>query len=175
MTKFNVNVNDVRLKEKIEERLKLSDVFNLLKIACYVGDDIRVKIETDNGDGRIFAFDIENETVEIPDVFENLVDYLSLQANIFKEIEKLTKANRVNKFYSFDLNDYASARVAKGDAVFEFSVDYENARPEIYIEAEIGRLHAGINCIHKMSTEDWFQYNELTETYNRFLELMEEF
>lgn len=41
MTKFNVNVNDLRLKEKIEERLKLSDVFNLLKIVCYVGDDIR--------------------------------------------------------------------------------------------------------------------------------------
>ena len=175
MTKFNVNVNDLRLKEKIEERLKLLDVFNLLKIACYVGDDIRVKIETDNGDGRIFAFDIEDETIEIPDVFETLVDYLSLQAKIFKEIEKLTKANRVNKFYAFDLNDYASARVAKGDAVFEFSVDYENARPEIYIEAEIGRLHAGINCIHKMSTEDWFQYNELEETYNRFLEIMEEF
>jgi hypothetical protein len=173
MIKFNVN--DLRLKEKIEERLKLLDVFNRLKIACYVGDDIRVKIETDNGDGRIFAFDIENETVKIPDSFENLIDYLSLQANIFKEIEKLTKANRVNKFYSFDLNEFASARVAKGDAVFEFSVDYENARPEIYIEAEIGRLHAGINCIHKMSTEDWFRYNDLAETYNRFLELMEEF
>ena len=173
MTKFNVN--DLRLNEKIKERLKLLDVFNLLKIACYVGDDIRVKIETDNGDGRIFAFDIKDETVEIPDSFENLIDYLSLQANIFKEIEKLTKANRVNKFYSFDLNDYASARVAKGDAVFEFSVDYENARPEIYIEAEIGRLHAGINCIHKMSTEDWFQYNDLAETYHRFLEIMEDF
>lgn len=173
MIKFNVN--DLRLKEKIEERLKLLDVFNLLKIACYVGDDIRVKIETDNGDGRIFAFDIEDETVEIPDSFENLVDYLSLQANIFKEIEKLTKANRVNKFYSFDLNEFASARVAKGDAVFEFSIDYDNARPELYLEAEIGRSHAGISHIHKLITEDWFQYNELTETYHRFLELMEEF
>lgn len=173
MTKFNVN--DLRLNEKIKERLKLLDVFNLLKIACYVGDDIRVKIETDNGDGRIFAFDIEDETVKIPDVFENLIDYLSLQANIFKEIEKLTKANRVNKFYSFDLNEFASARVAKGDAVFEFSIDYDNARPELYLEAEIGRSHAGISHIHKLITEDWFQYNELTETYHRFLELMEEF
>lgn len=173
MTKFNAN--DLRLKEKIEDRLRLLDVFSLLKIECYVGEDVRVKIETDNGDGRSFTFDIEDEIVEIPEIFETLVDYLSLQANIFKEIEKLTKANRVNKFYSFDLNDYASARVAKGDAVFEFSVDYENSRPEIYIEAEIGRLHAGINCIHKMSTEDWFQYDELSDTYHRFLELMEEF
>lgn len=173
MTKFNVN--DLRLKEQIEERLKLLDVFNLLKIACYVGDDIRVKIETDNGDGRIFAFDIEDETVEILDSFETLVDYLSLQANIFEEIKKLTEANRINKFYSFDLNQFASARVAKDDAVFEFSIDYDNARPELYLEAEIGRSHAGISHIHKLITEDWFQYNELTETYNRFLELIEEF
>lgn len=173
MTKFNVN--DVRLNEQIKERLKLLDVFHLLKIACYVGDDIRVKIETDNGDGRIFAFDIEDETVEIPDVFENLIDYLSLQANIFKEIEKLTKANRVNKFYAFDLNEFASARVAKGDAVFEFSIDYEDARPELYLEAEIGRSHAGISRIHKLVTEDWFQYNDLAETYHRFLEIMEDF
>ena len=133
-----------------------------------------MKIETDNGDGRIFAVDVEDETVEIPDSFENLVDYLSLQANIFNEIEKLTKANRVNKLYSFDLNDYASARVAKGDAVFEFSIDYDNNRPELYLEAEIGRSHAGISRIHKLVTEDWFQYNELAETYHRFLELMEE-
>lgn len=172
MSKFNVN--DFRLKEKIEERLNLLDVFHLLKIECYTGEDVRVKIETDNGDGRIFTFDVEDETVEIPDILETLVDYLSLQANIFKEIKKLTEANRINKFYAFDLNEFASARVAKDDAVFEFSIDYEDARPELYLEAEIGRSHAGISGIHKFVTENWFQYNELAETYHRFLELMED-
>lgn len=173
MSKFNVNNADLR--EQIGKRLKSFDTFSLLKIDSYVGEDVRIKIETENGDGRIFTFDIEDEIVEISETFETLINYLSWQSEFFNSLKTLTEANRVNKFYAFDLNDYASARVAKGDAVFEFSFDYENARPEIYIEAEIGRLHAGINCIHKMSTEDWFQYNELAETYHRFLELMEEF
>ena len=130
MIKFNVN--DLRFERKrSNESIEAIRRIQSAEDACYVGDDIRVKIETDNGDGRIFAFDVEDETVEILDVFENLIDYLSLQANIFKEIEKLTKANRVNKFYAFDLNEFASARVAKGDAVFEFSIDYDNARPEL--------------------------------------------
>lgn len=173
MSKFHVN--DFSLKEKIEGRLNLLDVFHLLKIECYAGEDVRVKIETDNGDGRIFTFDIEDEIVEIPETFEKLINYLSWQSEFFKSLQTLTEANRINKFYAFDLNEFASARVAKDDAVFEFSIDYEDARPELYLEAEIGRSHAGISCIHKLVTEDWFQYDELAETYHRFVELMEEF
>lgn len=172
---FKFNVNDADLKEQIKKRLKSFDTFNLLKIDSYIDEDVRVKIETDNGDGRIFTFDIENEIVEIPDTFEKLVDFLSWQSEFFNSLKTLTEANRINEFYAFDLNEFASARVAKGDAVFEFSIDYEDARPELYIEAEIGRSHAGISCIHKLVTEDWFQYDELSDTYRRFSELMEEF
>lgn len=173
MSKFNVN--DADLKEQIKKRLKSFDTFNLLKIDSYIDEDVRIKIETENGDGRIFTFDIEDKIVEIPDTFEKLVDFLSWQSEFFNSLKTLTEANRINEFYAFDLNEFASARVAKGDAVFEFSIDYEDARPELYIEAEIGRSHAGISCIHKLVTEDWFQYDELSDTYRRFLELMEEF
>lgn len=173
MSKFNVN--DADLKEQIKKRLKSFDTFNLLKIDSYIDEDVRIKIETENGDGRIFTFDIEDKIVEIPDTFERLVDFLSWQSEFFNSLKTLTEANRINEFYAFDLNEFASARVAKGDAVFEFSIDYDNARPELYIEAEIGRSHAGISCIHKLVTEDWFQYDELSDTYHRFLELMEEF
>lgn len=173
MIKFNVN--DADLKEQIKKRLKSFDAFNLLKIDSYIDEDVRIKIETENGDGRIFTFDIEDKIVEIPDTFEKLVDFLSWQSEFFNSLKTLTEANRINEFYAFDLNEFASARVAKGDAVFEFSIDYEDARPELYIEAEIGRSHAGISCIHKLVTEDWFQYDELSDTYRRFLELMEEF
>ena len=173
MSKFNVN--DTDLKEKIEKRLKSFDTFSLLKIKCYVGEDVRVKIETENGDGRIFTFDIEDEIVEIPETFEKLVNFLSWQSEFFNSLQTLTEANRINKFYAFDLNEFASARVAKDDAVFEFSIDYDNARPELYLEAESGRSHAGISCIHKLVTEDWFQYDELSDTYHRFVEIMEEF
>ena len=172
MSKFNVN--DTNLQEQIEKRLKLFDAFNLLKISSYVGEDVRIKIETENGDGRIFTFDTENEIVEIPKTLEDLVNYLSWQSEFFISLKTLTEANRINKFYAFDLNEFASARVAKDDAVFEFSIDYEDARPELYLEAEIGRSHAGISGIHKFVTENWFQYNELAETYHRFLELMED-
>ena len=167
---FKFNVNDADLKEQIKKRLKSFDTFNLLKIDSYIDEDVRIKIETENGDGRIFTFDIEDKIVEIPDTFEKLVDFLSWQSEFFNSLKTLTEANRINEFYVF-----ASARVAKGDAVFEFSIDYEDARPELYIEAEIGRSHAGISCIHKLVTEDWFQYNELAETYHRFVELMGEF
>ena len=172
---FRFNVNDADLKEQIKKRLKSFDTFNLLKIDSYIDEDVRIKIETENGDGRIFTFDIEDKIVEIPDTFEKLVDFLSWQSEFFNSLKTLTEANRINEFYVFDLNEFASARVAKGDAVFEFSIDYEDARPELYIEAEIGRSHAGISCIHKLVTEDWFQYDELSDTYRRFLELMGEF
>lgn len=172
---FKFNVNDADLKEQIKKRLKSFDTFNLLKIDSYIDEDVRIKIETENGDGRIFTFDIEDKIVEIPDTFEKLVDFLSWQSEFFNSLKTLTEANRINEFYVFDLNEFASARVAKGDAVFEFSIDYEDARPELYIEAEIGRSHAGISCIHKLVTEDWFQYNELAETYHRFVGLMGEF
>lgn len=172
---FRFNINDADLKEQIKKRLKSFDTFNLLKIDSYIDEDVRIKIETENGDGRIFTFDIEDKIVEIPDTFEKLVDFLSWQSEFFNSLKTLTEANRINEFYVFDLNEFASARVAKGDAVFEFSIDYEDARPELYIEAEIGRSHAGISCIHKLVTEDWFQYNELAETYHRFVELMGEF
>lgn len=172
---FKFNVNDADLKEQIKKRLKSFDAFNLLKIDSYIDEDVRIKIETENGDGRIFTFDIEDKIVEIPDTFEKLVDFLSWQSEFFNSLKTLTEANRINEFYVFDLNEFASARVAKGDAVFEFSIDYEDARPELYLEAEIGRSHAGISHIHKLVTEDWFQYNELAETYHRFVELMEEF
>ena len=172
---FKFNVNDADLKEQIKKRLKSFDTFNLLKIDSYIDEDVRIKIETENGDGRIFTFDIEDKIVEIPDTFEKLVDFLSWQSEFFNSLKTLTEANRINEFYVFDLNEFASARVAKGDAVFEFSIDYEDARPELYIEAEIGRSHAGISCMHKLVTENWFQYDELSDTYHRFLELMEEF
>lgn len=162
---FRFNVNDADLKEQIKKRLKSFDTFNLLKIDSYIDEDVRIKIETENGDGRIFTFDIEDKIVEIPDTFEKLVDFLSWQSEFFNSLKTLTEANRINEFYAFDLNEFASARVAKGDAVFEFSIDYDNARPELYLEAEIGRSHAGISCIHKLVTEDWFQYDELSDTY----------
>lgn len=172
MSKFNVN--DTDLKEQIKKRLKLFDAFDLLKIDSYVNEDVRIKIETENGDGRIFTFDIADGVIEISETFEKLVNFLSWQSEFFNSLKTLTEANRINKFYAFDLNEYASARVTKGDAVFEFSIDYGNARPELYLEAEIGRSHAGISRIHKLVTEDWFQYDELSDTYHRFLELMEE-
>ena len=171
MKKFSLS--DERLVEKIYTHLKSFDKFNKLNINVEETDVAQIDFSVEIGDDFkvVETLSHRDGVLGIPERKGNMIEYLSRQVKFFEEIENLLGSNLFSKMYRAGLNQYALGETVLDGVKYEFSFSYDSSQ-QCHIEIEFTRVIDGLKHESRISTYDWFDYDELEQTWSKFKKIV---
>ena len=166
---------DERLVEKIYDHLKSFDEFDKLSIKVEEIDVaiIVLTIEIDEDFKKSEMLPHRDGVLGIPSTIENMIEYLSRQVSFFEDVEDLLGSELFSKMYRAGLNQYALGETVLDGVKYEFSLSYDSSR-QCHIEIEFTRVIDGLKHESRISTYDWFDYDELEQTWSRFAKILKQ-
>ena len=107
----------------------------------------------------------------IPERKGNMIEYLSRQVKFFEDVEDLLGSELFSKMYRAGPNQYALGETVLDGVKYEFSFSYDSSR-QCHIEIEFTRVIDGLKHESRISTYDWFDYDELEQTWSKFKKIV---
>lgn len=171
MKKFSLS--DERLVEKIYTHLKSFDKFDNLKIDVEETDVAQIDFSVEIGDDLkvVETLPHRDRVLGIPRMTENMIEYLSRQVKFFEDIEDLLGSELFSKTYRAGLDQYALGETVLDGVKYEFSLSYDSSQ-QCHIEIEFTRVIDGLKHESRISTYDWFDYDELEQTWSKFKKIV---
>ena len=171
MKKFELK--DEHLVEKIYDHLKSFDKFDKLSIKVEEIDIAQVvlTIEIDDDFKKSEMLPHRDGVLGIPRMTENMIDYLSRQVKFFEDVEDLLGSELFSKMYRAGLNQYALGETVLDGVRYEFSFSYDSSQ-QCHIEIEFTQVIDGLKHESRISTDDWFDYDELEQTWSKFKKVL---
>lgn len=171
MKKFSLS--DERLVEKIYTHLKSFDKFNRLNINVEETDVAQIDFSVEIGDDFkvVETLPHRDGVLGIPERKGNMIEYLSRQVKFFEDVEDLLGSGLFSKMYRAGLNQYALGETVLDGVKYEFSFSYDSSR-QCHIEIEFTRVIDGLKHESRISTYDWFDYDELEQTWSKFKKIV---
>lgn len=171
---------DEHLVDKIYDHLKSFDKLDKLSIAVEevaiaevvltikIGEEFEKSMKLPHRDG----------VLGIPKMIEDLVESLSRQVTFFEDIEDLTGLKIFRKTYQSERGDLCAIAETVIDGVkFEFSFapdSSETRQQECHIEIKFDRMIDGLRHESRISTDNWFDYDELEQTFAKFKKIVDQ-
>lgn len=171
---------DEHLVDKIYDHLKSFDRLDKLSIAVEevaiaevvltikIGEEFEKSMKLPHRDG----------VLGIPKMIEDLVESLSRQVTFFEDIEDLTGLKIFRKTYQSERGDlFAMAETVIDGVKFEFSFapdSSETRQQECHIEIKFDRMIDGLRHESRISTDNWFDYDELEQTFAKFKKIVDQ-
>lgn len=171
---------DEHLVEKIYAHLKSFDEFNNLKIDVEETDFARIEFSVEIGDDFKVVETLPHRegVLGIPEMLEDTIESLSRQVTFFEDVENLTGLKIFRKTYRSERDDLCAIAETVIDGVkFEFSFAPDSSEPrqqECHIEIKFDCVIDGLRHESRISTDDWFDYDELEQTWSRFAKILKE-
>ena len=167
------SLSDERLVEKIYTHLKSFDKFNRLNINVEETDVAQIDFSVEIGDDFkvVETLPHRDGVLGIPERKGNMIEYLSRQVKFFEDVEDLLGSELFSKMYRAGLNQYALGETVLDGVKYEFSFSYDSSR-QCHIEIEFTRVIDGLKHESRISTYDWFDYDELEQTWSKFKKIV---
>lgn len=166
---------DDHLVEKIYDHLKSFDKFDNLKIDVEETDIARIEFSVEIGDDFkvVETFPHRDRVLGIPERIENMIEYLSQQVKFFEDVEDLLGSKLFRKTYRDGLDEWALGETVLDGVKYEFSFSYDSPQ-QCHIEIEFTRVIDGLKHESRISTNNWFDYDELEQTWSKFAKILKQ-
>ena len=173
MKKFNLS--DERLVEKIYDHLKQFDKSDKLSIKVEEIDValIVLTIEISDDFKKSEMLQYRDGIVGIPEMTENMIEYLSQQVEFFEDVEALLGSKLFSKMYRDRLDKCALGETVLDGVKYEFSFSYDTSH-QCHIEIKFDRVIDGLKHESRISTDDWFDRDELEQVWSKFSKILKE-
>lgn len=171
---------DEHLVDKIYDHLKSFDKLDKLSIAVeeVAIAEVVLTIKIDEEFEKSMKLPHRDGVLGIPKMIEDLVESLSRQVTFFEDIEDLTGLKIFRKTYLSERGDLCAIAETVIDGVkFEFSFapdSSETRQQECHIEIKLDHVIDGLRYESRISTDDWFDYDELEQTWSKFKKIVDE-
>ena len=178
MKKFRLIDEDV--VQQVYRHLKSLDKFDNLSIEVeeVAIAEIVLTIKIDEEFEKSMKLLHRDGVLGIPEMIEDLVESLSRQVAFFEDIEDLTSLKIFRKTYRSERGDLcAIAEIAVDGVKFEFSFapdSSETRQQECHIEIKFDRVIDGLRHESRISTDNWFDYDELEQTFAKFKKIVDQ-
>lgn len=165
----NFQLTDERLVEKICDHLKSFDKFDKLKIDVEETDIARIEFSVEIGDEFkvVETLPHRDGVLGIPEMTEDMIASLSRQVRYFEDIENLLGSKLFRKTYRRGRDQWAIGETVIDGVKYEFSLSYDSSQ-QCHIEIEFTQVTEGLKHESRISTDDWFDYDELEQTWRKF-------
>lgn len=172
MKKFELT--DEHLVEKICDHLKSFDKFDKLSIRVEEIDVANVELAVEIGDDFKYVENLPHRdgVIRIPRMTENMIEYLSRQVKFYEDIEDLLGSKLFRKAYRRDRDQWALGETVLDGVKYEFSLSYDSSQ-QCHIEIEFTRVIDGLKHESRISTDSWFDYDELEQTWSKFKKIVD--
>lgn len=169
------SLSDERLVEKIYTHLKSFDKFNKLNINVEETDVAQIDFSVEIGDDFkvVETLPHRDGVLGIPERKGNMIEYLSRQVKFFEDVEDLLGSELFSKMYRAGLNQYALGETVLDGVKYEFSFSYDSSQ-QCHIEIEFTQIIDGLKHESRISTYDWFDYDELEQTLSKFKKIVDQ-
>ena len=159
---------DEHLVEKIYDHLKSFDKFDKLSIEVEETDVARIEFSVEIGDDFkvVETLPHRDGVLGIPERTENMIEYLSRQVRFFEDVEDLLGSKLFRKTYRARVDQYALGETVVDGVKYEFSLRYDSSQ-QCHIEIEFTQVTDGLKHESRISTYDWFDYDELEQTWSK--------
>lgn len=166
---------DEHLVEKIYAHLKSFDKFDKLNIAVEETDIARIEFSVEIGDEFKVVETLRHRdgVLGIPEMTEDMIESLSRQVKFFEDVENLLGSKLFRKTYRRDRDRWALGETVIDGVKYEFAFA-PNASQWCQIEIEFDRVIDGLRQEVRISTDGWFDYDELEQTWSKFTKILEE-
>ena len=178
MKKFSLS--DEKLVKKIHDHLKSFDKLDKLSITVEEVELAVIKLTIKIGD-ELEKFEIlphRDGVLGISEMLEDLVELFSRQVKFFEDVEDLTGLKIFRKTYRSNRRDLCAIAETVIDGVkyeFSFAPDSSDSRQqECHIEIKFDHVIDGLRHESRISTDSWFDYDELEQTWSRFAKILKE-
>ncbi len=171
MKKFELT--DEHLVEKIYDHLKSFDEFGKLSIKVkeiYVAN-VELTVEISDDFKYVETLPYRNEVIGIPESIEKTIDSLSRQVKFFEDVKDLTGLKLFRKTYRRDRDRWALGETVIDGVKYEFAFA-PNSLQKCQITIEIEQVIDGLKHESRISTGDWFDYDELEQTWSKFKKVL---
>lgn len=160
---------DEHLVEKIYDHLKSFDKFDNLSIKVEEIDVaiVVLTIEIDEDTRKREMLPNRDGVLGIPEKIESMIDYLSRQVRFFEDVENLLGSKLFSKMYRTGLDRYALGETVLDGVKYEFSLSYDSSQ-QCHIEIKFDRVIDGLKHESRISTDNWFDCDELEQTWSKF-------
>ena len=165
---------DEHLVEKIYTHLKSFDKFDKLNIDVKETDIARIEFSVKIGDEFkvVETLPHRDGVLGIPVMTEDMIASLSRQVRYFEDVENLTGFKIFRKTYRSKQRALCAIAETVIDGVkYEFSIAPDSSdlrQQECHIEIKFDRVIDGLKHESRISTDDWFDYDELEQTWSKF-------
>lgn len=168
---------DEHLVEKIYAHLKSFDEFDNLKIDVEETDIARIEFSVEIGDEFkvVETLPHRDEVLGIPEMTEDMIASLSRQVRYFEDVENLLRSRLFRKTYRRDRDRWAIGETVIDGVKYEFSFAPDSSEPrqqECHIEIKFDRVIDGLKHESRISTDDWFDYDDLEQTWSKFKKIV---
>lgn len=160
---------DEHLVEKIYDHLKSFDKFNKLNINVEETDIARIEFSVEIGDEFkvVETLPHRDGVLGIPEMTEDMIASLSRQVRYFEDVENLLGSKLFRKTYRRGRDRWAIGETVIDGVKYEFSLSYDSSQ-QCHIEIKFDRVIDGLKHESRISTDDWFDYDELEQTWSKF-------
>lgn len=171
---------DEHLVDKIYDHLKSFDKLDKLSITVeeVAIAEVVLTIKIDEEFEKSMKLPHRDGVLGIPEMIEDLVKSLSRQVTFFEDVEDLTGLKIFRKTYRSERGDLCAIAETVIDGVkFEFSFapdSSEKRQQECHIEIKLDHVIDGLRYESRISTDDWFDYDELEQTWSKFKKIVDE-
>ena len=165
---------DEHLVEKIYDHLKSFDKFDKLSIKVEEIDIAQVvlTIEIDDDFKKSEMLPHRDGVLGIPSTIENMIEYLARQVKFFEDVEDLLGSKLFSKTYRAGLDEWALGETVLDGVKYEFSLSYDSSQ-QCHIEIKFDRVINGLKHESRISTNDWFDYDDLEQTWSKFKKIVD--
>lgn len=171
---------DEHLVDKIYDHLKSFDKLDKLSITVeeVAIAEVVLTIKIDEEFEKSMKLPHRDGVLGIPEMIEDLVKSLSRQVTFFEDVEDLTSLKIFRKTYRSERGDLCAIAETVIDGVkFEFSFapdSSEKRQQECHIEIKLDHVIDGLRYESRISTDNWFDYDELEQTFAKFKKIVDQ-
>lgn len=164
---------DDHLIEKIYDHLKSFDKFDKLSIEVEETDVARIEFSVEIGDDFkvVETLPHRDGVLGIPEMTEDMIASLSRQVRYFENVENLLGSKLFRKTYRRDRDRWALGETVLDGVKYEFAFA-TGASQKCQISIEFEQIIDGLKHESRISTDDWFDYDELEQTWSKFKKIV---
>ena len=171
MKKFSLS--DDQLVKKIYDYLKSFDKLDKLSITVEEVELAVIKLTIKISDELTNSMTLPHRggVLGIPESIEEMIEYLSQQVIFFEDVDRLLDSELFVKSYKSGASEYALGETVLDGVKYEFSFSYDSSK-QCHIAVKFDRVIDGLRHESRISTDDWFDYKDLEQTWSKFTKII---
>ena len=164
---------DEHLVEKIYDHLKSFDKFDKLSIDVEETNVARIEFSVEIGDDlrHVETLPHSDGVLVVIESIGKMIESFSRQAKFFEDVEDLLGSKLFRKTYRANSDRWALGETVLDGVKYEFSIS-SNALQKCQISIEFEQMIDGLKHESRISTDNWFDYDELEQTWSKFAKIL---